>query len=351
MSIKTDHIFFACMLFFVIALSSCTKEIDYRGNETDPLLIVEATLYPNMWYNRKDKETYYGTFYIFFQNTQFFLDTAKNSLKREDIECYLQHNDDPYIKMYDSYYYIRKPINVGDVFRLKVSHPDYPTVTTKIVVPDLNDIVVKIDTNSLKFVPHGILKQPSYQFDVVVDSKTKCASNNVILLKASTTMKMDTLDKSFRYCWSDDPIIANNLLYQDYSAFASSYQEQKLMYSPIVLPISEITTWPYRFSLMIPAEVVNYSYYSHYSNGKEEYWTEEARYYFDYCYLNISITNPEYLEYLRVMQAVQNGGASILSEPVVVTSPNVEGGLGYFNVEKSFSVKLTKDIISELLSE
>ena len=51
------------------------------------------------------------------------------------------------------------------------------------------------------------------------------------------------------------------------------------------------------------------------------------------------------------MQAVQNGGASILSEPVVVTSPNVEGGLGYFNVEKSFSVKLTKDIISELLSE
>jgi hypothetical protein len=351
MSIKTDHIFFACMLFFVMALSSCTKEIDYRGNETDPLLIVEATLCPNMWYNRKDKETYYGTFYIFFQNTQFFLDTAKNSLKREDIECYLQHNDDPYIKMYDSYYYIRKPINVGDVFRLKVSHPDYPTVTTKIVVPDLNDIVVKIDTNSLKFVPHGILKQPSYQFDVVVDSKTKCASNNVILLKASTTMKMDTLDKSFRYCWSDDPIIANNLLYQDYSAFASSYQEQKLMYSPIVLPISEITTWPYRFSLMIPAEVVNYSYYSHYSNGKEEYWTEEARYYFDYCYLNISITNPEYLEYLRVMQAVQNGGASILSEPVVVTSPNVEGGLGYFNVEKSFSVKLTKDIISELLSE
>jgi hypothetical protein len=253
--------------------------------------------------------------------------------------------------MYDSYYYIRKPINVGDVFRLKVSHPDYPTVTTKIVVPDLNDIVVKIDTNRLKFVPHGILKQPSYQFDVVVDSKTKCASNNVILLKASTTMKMDTLDKSFRYCWSDDPIIANNLLYQDYSAFASSYQEQKLMYSPIVLPISEITTLPYRFSLMIPAEVVNYSYYSHYSNGKEEYWTEEARYYFDYCYLNISITNPEYLEYLRVMQAVQNGGASILSEPVVVTSPNVEGGLGYFNVEKSFSVKLTKDIISELLSE
>ena len=80
MSIKTDHIFFACMLFFVMALSSCTKEIDYRGNETDPLLIVEATLFPNMWYNRKDKETYYGTFYIFFQNTQFFLDTAKNSL-------------------------------------------------------------------------------------------------------------------------------------------------------------------------------------------------------------------------------------------------------------------------------
>ena len=339
------------MLFFVMALSSCTKEIDYRGNETDPLLIVEATLHPNMRYNRKDKETYYGTFYIFFQNTQFFLDTAKNSLKREDIECYLQHNDDPYIKMYDSYYYIRKPINVGDVFRLKVSHPDYPTVTTEIVVPDLNDIVVKIDTNSLKFVPYGILKQPSYQFDVVVDSKTKCASNNVILLNARTTMKLDTLDETFRYCWSDDPIIVNNLLHQDYGTLMGSYQEQKLMYSPIVLPISEITTWPYRFSLMIPAEVVNYSYYSHYSNGKEEYWTEEARYYFDYCYLNISITNPEYLEYLRVMQAVQNGGASILSEPVVVTSPNVEGGLGYFSVEKSFSVNFTKDDISEFLSE
>jgi hypothetical protein len=351
MSIKTDHIFFACMLFFVMALSSCTKEIDYRGNETDPLLIVEASLEPNMWYDKRDNVTYYGMLYFTIQSTQFFLDTAKNSLLFEDIECYLQHNDDPFIELYKPIYKIRKPINVGDVFRLKVSHPDYPTVTTKIVVPDLNDIVVKIDTNSLKFVPHGILKQPSYQFDVVVDSKTKCASNNVILLKASTTMKMDTLDKSFRYCWSDDPIIANNLLYQDYSAFASSYQEQNLMYSPIVLPISEITTWPYRFSLMIPAEVVNYSYYSHYSNGKEEYWTEEARYYFDYCYLNISITNPEYLEYLRVMQAVQNGGASILSEPVVVTSPNVEGGLGYFNVEKSFSVKLTKDIISELLSE
>ena len=73
--------------------------------------------------------------------------------------------------------------------------------------------------------------------------------------------------------------------------------------------------------------------------------------YFDYCYFNISITNPEYLEYLRVMQAVQNGGASILSEPVVVTSPNVEGGLGYFSVEKSFSVYFIKDEISEFLSE
>jgi tRNA uridine 5-carboxymethylaminomethyl modification enzyme len=57
-------------------------------------------------------------------------------------------------------------------------------------------------------------------------------------------------------------------------------------------------------------------------------------------------------EYMRVMQAVQNGGASILSEPVVVTSPNVEGGLGYFCVRKSFSVGLTKDIIlSGLLPE
>lgn len=351
MSIKTYHIFFACMLFFVVALSSCTKEIDYKGNETDPLLIVEATLEPNMWYDKRDNVTYYGMLYFYIQSTQFFLDTAKNSLKREDIECYLQHNDDPYIKVYDMHYYIRKPINVGDVFRLKVCHPDYPTFMSEVVVPDLYDVDIKIDTKSFKFVPYGILKQPSYQFDVVVDSKTKCASNNVILLDASTTMKVDTLYKSFRYCWSDDPIIANNLLYQDYSAFASSYQEQKLMYSPIVLPISEITTWPYRFSFMIPAEVVNYSYYSHYSNGKEEYWTEETRYYFDYCYLNISITNPEYLEYLRVMQAVQNGGASILSEPVVVTSPNVEGGLGYFSVEKSFSVNFTKDDISEFLSE
>jgi len=348
MSIKTDHIFFACMLFFIVALSSSTKEIDYRGNETDLLLIVEATLEPNMWYDKRDNVTYYGMLYFYIQSTQFFLDTAKNSLKREDIECYLQHNDDPYIKVDDMHYYIRKPINVGDVFRLKVCHPDYPTFMSEVVVPDLYDVDIKIDTKSFKFVPHGILKQPSYQFDVVVDSKTKCASNNVILLDASTTMKVDTLYKSFRYCWSDDPIIANNLLYQDYSAFAGSYQEQKLMYSPIVLPISEITTWPYRFSFMIPAEVVNYSYYS---NGKEEYWTEETRYYFDYCYLNISITNPEYLEYLRVMQAVQNGGASILSEPVVVTSPNVEGGLGYFSVEKSFSVNFTKDDISEFLSE
>lgn len=351
MSIKTDHIFFVCMLFFIVALSSCTKEIDYKGNETGPLLIVEASLEPNMWYDKRDNMTYYGMLYFTVQSTQFFLDTAKNSLLFEDVECYLQHNDDPFIELYYPIYYISKPINVGDVFRLKVSHPDYPTVTTEIVVPDLDDIVIEIDTKSFKFVPHGILNQPSYQFDVVVDSKTKCASNNIFLLYANTIMKMDTLVKSFRYCWSDDPIIANNLLYQDYSAFAGSYQEQKLMYSPIVLPIPEITTWPYSFSLMIPAEVVNYYYYSHYSNGKEEYWTEETRYFFEYCDLDFYITNPEYLEYLRVMQAVQNGGASILSEPVVITSPNVEGGLGYFRVRKSFSVDLTKDDISEFLSE
>lgn len=352
MSIKTDHIFFACMLFFVIVLSSCTKEIDYRGNETDPFLIVKATLEPKVWYDKRDSVTYYGMLNFSIQSTQFFLDTAKNSLKTEDIECYLQHNDDPYIKMYDRwYYYICKPINVGDVFRLKVCHPDYPTVMSEVVVPDLYDVDIKIDTKSFKFVPHGILKQPSYQFDVVVDSKTKCASNNVILLYAYTKMKMDTLDKRFHYCWSDDPIIANNLLHQDYGTLMGSYQEQKLMNSPIVLPISEITTWPYRFSLMIPAEAVSYSYYSHYSNGKEEYWTEEIRYFFEYCTLDFYITNPEYLEYLRVMEAVQNGGASILSEPVVVTSPNVEGGLGYFRVRKSFSVYLTKDEISEFLSE
>lgn len=345
MSIKTDHIFFACMLFFIVALNSCTKEIDYKGNETDPLLIVEASLEPNMWYDKRDNMTYYGMLSFTVQSTQFFLDTAKNSLLFEDIECYLQHNDDPFIELSYPFYKIRKPINVGDVFRLKVSHPDYPTVTTEIVVPDLNDIVVKIDTNSLKLVPRGILNQSSYQFDVIVDSKTKCASDNVILLYANTEMNMDTLVRFFSYCWSDDPIVTNNLLYQDYDAFMGSYQDQKLMESPIVLPIPEITTWPYRFSLMIPAEVVNYYYYSHYSNGKEEYWTEEIRYSFEYCDLDFYITNSEYLEYMRVMQAVQNGGASILSEPVVVTSPNVEGGLGYFRVRKSFSVKLTKDII------
>ena len=352
MSIKTDHFFFACMLFFVIALSSCTKEIDYKGNETDPLLIVEASLEPNMWYDKGDNMTYYGMLFFTVQSTQFFLDTAKNSLLFEDIECYLQHNDDSFIELDYPVYHISKPINVGDVFRLKVSHPDYPTVTTEIVVPDLDDIVVKIDTNSLKLVPRGILNQSSYQFDVIVDSKTKCASDNVILLYANTEMNMDTLVRFFSYCWSDDPIVTNNLLYQDYDAFMGSYQDQKLMESPIVLPIPEITTWPYRFSLMIPAEVVNYSYYSHYSNGKEEHWSEETRYSFEYCVLNFYITNPEYLEYLRVMQAVQNGGASILSEPVVVTSPNVEGGLGYFCVRKSFSVELTKDVIlSGLLPE
>ena len=103
-----------------------------------------------MWYNRKDKETYYGTLYFNIRNTQFFLDTAKNSLKREDIECYLQHNDDPYIKMYDRYYYIRKPINVGDVFRLKVCHPDYPTFMSEVVVPDLYDVDIKIEFTGLR---------------------------------------------------------------------------------------------------------------------------------------------------------------------------------------------------------
>ena len=85
MSIKTDHIFFACMLFFIVALSSCTKEIDYKGNETDPLLIVEASLEPNMWYDKRDNMTYYGKLYFTVQSTQFFLDTAKNSLLFEDI--------------------------------------------------------------------------------------------------------------------------------------------------------------------------------------------------------------------------------------------------------------------------
>ena len=148
-----------------------------------------------MWYDKRDNVTYYGKLYFSIQSTQFFLDTTKNSLLFEDVECYLQHNDDPFIELYYPIYYISKPINVGDVFRLKVSHPDYPTVTTEIVVPDLDDIVIEIDTKSFKFVPHGIFNQPSYQFDVVVDSKTKCASNNVILLYAYTKMKMDTLDK------------------------------------------------------------------------------------------------------------------------------------------------------------
>ena len=338
MSIKTDHFFFACMLFFVIALNSCTKIIDFKGEESDPLLVIEATLQPNIWYDPLFKTIYYGILYYNLQSTQFFLDTTSNSFQKDDAECFLQHNDDPFIKVFGSHY-IRKPINVGDVFRLKVTHPDYPTLTTEIVVPDFDDFIVKIDSSSLKLVSHGILNQPSYQFDVIIDSKTKSGSNVAFSLDVFTKLKSDTSESYYSHCWSDDPIIYNNLLYQGYN-IVGAIQGQKCMNTPVYFPLSDITTWPYRFSLMIPAEVIEYDF------NEERCVYDE----FLYCNLVFSIVNLEFLEYLSMMRTIPSE-SSILSEPMVIISPNVEGGLGCFWVKKSVSVNLTKEVISELLSK
>ena len=173
-----------------------------------------------------------------------------------------------FIEIKDGRYNISEPINVGDVFRLKVCHPDYPTVIAEVVVPDLDDTVVKIDASSFQFVPRGILDKPSYQFDFIIDSKTKKSSNNAILLEVDTDMKRVDIDmklgashySSFSYWWSNDPIITNNLLHQTDDGYMGLYQESNCMAGPVLFPTADITSWPYRFSFMIPAEAVRYDF-------------------------------------------------------------------------------------------
>ena len=120
------------VLFFFLLLVSCEQELRYTGDESEPVLVLEALPQAG-----SDSLTCY------INRSRFFLDNTKTdpaSLAKLSIElttssgaCRIVRDS---VVDFVHHLTLSAPLPAGDTLHLTVSHPDFPTIeAAEYIVP------------------------------------------------------------------------------------------------------------------------------------------------------------------------------------------------------------------------
>ena len=131
---------FHCFLLLFL-LSACETEIEYRGDEQDPLLVVNCIAEAG------------DVAYITVSHSVFFLDNTPDAdVSLADASVTLEVNGDAATPAYDAdwgMYIDNRQLHEGDRLKVTVMHPTYGTVTAEDTVP--HSLAV---TSDEKLVPY-----------------------------------------------------------------------------------------------------------------------------------------------------------------------------------------------------
>lgn len=143
LKLQNKHIAF---LLIGIALSSCVKEIEYKGSEGDPLLVVNEII-------EKD-----STFKFEIGRSRFFLDDSNGDNALSNVQVTLKNTTASTEETLSSgpsgEYHFNMVAQEGHTYVVTASHPDYPSVSATTTIP-VTVPLISVDTNSVQESPES----------------------------------------------------------------------------------------------------------------------------------------------------------------------------------------------------
>ena len=215
------------IFFTAFFLISCEKEIDFKGKEEAPRMVLNAILNPDT------------RIYVFLSESQFFLSPNTDSKNIRDAKVYLWRNGEMIQEM-DSYgiYYSDDFIpSIGDKIKITAEHPDYPSIESAEVEIPAPVPLITIDTVDFKHyaTKYSAIYTSDYIGDytgdypndttstdstyiVVTSSKIKITFNDPEKIKNYYRIFVGVTDKCYGkselyngvYCYSDDIVFSNS---------------------------------------------------------------------------------------------------------------------------------------------
>ena len=290
------------MLFFFLLLVSCEQELRYTGDESEPVLVLEALPQAG-----SDSLTCY------INRSRFFLDNTKTdpaSLAKLSIElttssgaCRIVRDS---VVDFVHHLTLSAPLPAGDTLHLTVTHPDFPTIeAAEYIVPACEPTFESVTRDTTGY--HVTLHLPEYAY-----KNGRIGINGTLYSTYTSVLKDSTISSEYTQTVmkSKDAIFASLnsffLLYQSYMAYADK-GERLFFYSDY--------TPDTRLHLFFECPADN----------------EKLTFHLDSIVLDIEARSATYTHYYASLQAYMNqnsdGSGMSIEEPVSVYT-NISNGYG-----------------------
>lgn len=293
------------LLCLVLGLVSCNQEIDYDGPNSEPKLVVEAFA--------SDQ----APFSVELTRSQFFLENNFDSLYITDATVEYSFNGAAYEKaVYDAKskcYLSSELCALDDQISLRITHPDYETVTSQTYVPH------PVQTSSTMLLTYTD-SVPAYSvtlFDTDLTSYYYLDGRLFVDKTEGATGQSITEEYELKF-YSDDPIFDtefdsykqpnSTVLGLAFSDETFQNQERTIAFTLDSIPQYEDTTGQ--------MQVTGVSYV-----------------------LNVYAITEEYFLYRTSMDLYDAAGDSFFAEPVLIYS-NIKNGYGICTGQAVTSTKL-----------
>ncbi len=298
----------------IYILSSCTKTLEYDGEQLDPILVLFSECLTG------------DTLSCHLSKSEFFLKEKKDfTVEEANVDwrvnngewqkmSYHKSDDDYFDEYYNtssSFYKSDYVIKANDHIELRASYKDLKTIYTQHVAPMHPRIeLVKIDTLEKSYRVTARL-HPYYGAPGVIDYLT-------FSTEYAVEYKFDNEDfgwtDSYDDFTSDDPLLVK---YKDLNTSYSLFEDSD-DYSQLVLPVDAITE-PYDFIFDITTE-------KYYHPLQEN---ETAR--LTLLFLNYYAYSEEHYKARKSMETQDNNSYNPFVEKTQIFS-NIENGAGLFSI-------------------
>ena len=340
----------------IAILTSCTETIDYKGHDTEPMLVINSIV------NAGD------TVKVRVSHSTFFLDSRNEGSFLTDANVTVSINGDSRQAAFDptdSLYRDSRTIHSGDRLTVSAFHPSYGTATATDVVPDSIGLTFS-ERRNVFIAP----SDSSYWFDGSISGLTDSVWSVTVNLPESNPdsvrfyrlsiypyMKW-SMDRIETDAWFyDDDSIMENLYYSiPFQAYLltggdSSTDDLESMFTDAVTYDSGINEFVFSNERIGDNTGITFdvcltrphpaSWYYGYDEDCDTICNKPFSGDVTYCFdVSLESMSETCYYYYRSAREFDNSSWAILDEPVTIIH-NVKGGLGIIAGRSAFSTTLT----------
>ena len=337
-------------------LTSCTETIDYKGHDTEPMLVINSIA------NAGD------TVKVRVSHSTFFLDSRNEGSFLTDADVTISIDGDSRQAMFDhaeNVYRDSRTIHSGDKLTISAFHPSYGTATATDVVPDSIDLTIS-ERRNVFIAP----SDSSYWFSGSISSLTDSVWSITVRFPESNPDSVRYYRLSiYPYMkWNFDSIETDTLVYGDSNMkenlyYSIPFQAYLLtggdnstdnledMFTDAVTYDSGINEFVFSNERIGDNNGITFdvcltrphpaSWYYGYNEDYDAIYNKTFSGNVTYCFdIALESMSETCYYYYRSAQEFDNSSWAILDEPVTIIH-NVKGGLGIVAARSTFRTTLT----------